>query len=191
MRTKGKLNTIIIILLISLTVFFYFDKNDIVKTETVTITETKFDTIVKTIDNTKPNKIEKVYIQVPVDTIKIDTIEKVLYKDKEVNKYTYTDSTDVGILKSTIWADKIFKRNIELTLFEKTTTTLTTTTNTIVESNIFYGVQFGLNPVNGSIQDLSLNTYYVRKDKWLLNAGIGYNFQLANPVVNIGVAFKF
>ena len=81
--------------------YLYFSKPEIVKT--VTKTEVKYDTIKKIIDNTKPQSIKKVYIRIK-DTIKeSDTVTKVIYKDKEVNKYTYKDTLQNGVLESTIF----------------------------------------------------------------------------------------
>ena len=162
-------------------IYLYFSKPEIVKT--VTKTKTKYDTITKIIDNTKPQSIKKVYIRVK-DTIKqSDTVTKVIYKDKEVNKYTYRDTLENGVLESTIFADMIYKRNIKLTTFNKTTTT--NTTNTIIQSNLFFGTDVNF---SNYVHSFSLNLYYVHKDKWLAKIGIGSD---GKPFYTVGVGFNF
>jgi hypothetical protein len=161
--------------------YLYFSKPEIVKT--VTKIETKYDTITKIIDNTKPQSIKKVYIRIK-DTIKeSDTVTKVIYKDKEVNKYTYKDTLQNGVLESTIFADMIYKRNIKLTTFNKTTTT--ETTNTIIQSNLFLGTDVNF---SNYVHSLSLNLYYVHKDKWLAKIGIGSD---GKPFYTVGIGFNF
>lgn len=161
--------------------YLYFSKPEIVKT--VTKTEVKYDTITKIIDNTKPQSIKKVYIRIK-DTIKeSDTITKVVYKDKEVNKYTYKDTLKNGVLESTIFADMIYKRNIKITTFDKTT--ITETTNTIIKSNLFIGTEVNF---SNYVHSGSLNLYYVHKDKWLAKIGIGSD---GKPFYTIGVGFNF
>lgn len=161
--------------------YLYFSKPEIVKT--VTKTETKYDTITKIINNTKPQSIKKVYIRIK-DTIKeSDTITKVVYKDKEVNKYTYKDTLQNGVLESTIFADMIYKRNIKLTTFNKTTTT--ETTNTLIQSNLFLGTDVNF---SNYVHSLSLNLYYVHKDKWLAKIGVGSDGKL---FYTIGIGFNF
>ena len=161
--------------------YLYFSKPEVVKT--VTKTEVKYDTIKKIIDNTKPQSIKKVYIRIK-DTIKeSDTVTKVVYKDKEVNRYTYKDTLQNGVLESTIFADMIYKRNIKLTTFNKTTTT--ETTNTIIQSNLFLGADVNF---SNYVHSLSLNLYYVHKDKWLAKIGIGSD---GKPFYTVGVGFNF
>jgi hypothetical protein len=161
--------------------YLYFSKPEIVKT--ITKTEVKYDTITKIIDNTKPQSIKKVYIRIK-DTIKqYDTITKVVFKDKLVNKYTYVDTLQNGFLESTIFADMIYKRNIKLTTFNKSTTT--ETTNTIIKSNLFIGTDVNF---SNYVHSLSVNAYYVHKDKWLAKLGIGSD---GKPFYTIGVGFNF
>ena len=133
MKTRNIL-ILVILLAISFYIGFKSNKVEIVKTNTVT----KIDTITNVIDNTKPTKIEKVFIKVP-DTITVtknDTvkIDRVVFKDKQVNKYTYVDTVKNGRLEATILADTIYKRDIKLTTFNKETTT----DNYIIPSNTKY-----------------------------------------------------
>ena len=172
---------IIYIIAIALLLYLYFSKPEIVKS--VTKTEIKYDTITKVVDNTKPQSIKKVYIRIS-DTIKqSDTITKVVFKDKLVNKYEYKDTLQNGVLESTIFADNIYKRNIKLTTFNKTTTT--ETTNTIVKSNLFIGTEFNF---SNYLHSGSINLYYVHKDNWLVKIGLGSD---GKPFYTVGVAFNF
>ena len=162
----------------------YFNKPEIVKTKTET--KIKYNTITKIIDNTKPTKIEKVFIKL-TDTIRLnDTIEKVVFKDIEVNKYTYLDSLSNGVLNSVILADNIYKRDIKLTTFDKETET--TVTNYIVKSNLWIGTSLN---INKSIESQTLKLYYQHKDKFILNGGIGYSFVNKNTYYSVGFAIKF
>lgn len=174
-------NHIIYIIIIIGLLYLYFSKPEIVKT--VTKMEVKYDTITKVVDNTKPTSIKKVYIRISDTIKKSDTITKVIYKDKLVNKYEYRDTLQNGVLESTIFADNIYKRNIKLTTFNKTITT--ETTNTIIQSNLFIGTEFNF---SNYLHSSSLNVYYVHKNKWLLKGGIGYD---SKPFVSLGVAFNF
>lgn len=180
-----KSKNILIVLCICLVVFFvgYFsNEREIVKTKTEVVT--KYDTITKTIDNTKPTKIEKVYIKVPVKTH--DTVTRVVFKDKPVNKYTYIDTVKNGRLESVILADTIYKRSIKLDVYNKET--VKTITNTIVKSSVMLGVDTN---INGGIQQSSLNMYYINKDKWLVKAGLGYDFTNTTHFYSVGIAIKF
>tara|TARA_R110000803_G_scaffold63443_5_gene124145 strand:- start:8667 stop:9203 length:537 start_codon:yes stop_codon:yes gene_type:complete len=171
-------------LIIIILALLYFNKPEIVKTKTVTNTIIK--KVIDTVDNTKPTKIEKVFIKI-VDTIRTnDTIEKVVYKDRLVNKYTYIDTLKNGVLESVILADKIYKRDVKLTTFDKETTT--TTTNYIVKSNLWIGTDLN---INKSIQSQSLKLYYQHKDKFILSGGIGYNYAFKSTYYSVGLAIKF
>ncbi len=171
-------------LIIIVLALLYFNKPEIVKTKTVTNTVIK--KVIDTVDNTKPTKIEKVYIKI-VDTIRTnDTIEKVVYKDRLVNKYTYIDTLKNGVLESVILADKIYKRDVKLTTFDKETTT--TTTNYIVKSNLWIGTDLN---INKSIQSQSLKLHYQYKNKFILSGGIGYNYVFNNTFYSVGLAIKF
>lgn len=184
MKTK---NIIILLLLLAIAFFIGFKSNkvEVVKTKTETIT--KYDTIVDVIDNTKPTKIEKVYIRLK-DTIKThDTIEKVVFKDKKVNKYTYIDTLKNGRLESVILADTIYKRDVNLTTFNKETTT--TTDNYIVPSNFMFGTDTDF--YQGKATSTSLNLYYIHKDRWLVKGGMGIYFPTQTHFWTVGVAFKF
>ena len=171
----------IIIVILAL---LYFNKPEIVKTKTET--KIKYNTITKVIDNTKPTKIEKVFIKLTDTIILNDTIEKVVFKDKEVNKYTYVDSLSNGVLNSVILADKIYKRDVKLTTFDKETET--TVTNYIVKSNLWIGTNLN---INKSIESQSIKLYYQHKDKFIINGGIGYNYALNNTYYSVGFAIKF
>lgn len=162
----------------------YFNKPEIVKTETKT--EIKYKTITKTIDNTKPTKIEKVFIQI-TDTIQVnDTIEKVVFKDLKVNKYTYVDSLANGVLESVILADKIYKRDITLKTFNKEEKT--TITNYIVKSNLWIGTNINFSK---GFQSQSLRLYYQHKDKFIINAGVGLDYVTKGNYWSVGIAVRF
>lgn len=183
MKTRNII-TFIILLLLSFYIGFKSNKVEVVKTKTVT----KIDSITNAIDNTKPTKIEKVFIKVS-DTIKVtkkDTIkvDRVVFRDKELNKYTYIDTFKNGRLEATILADTIYKRDIKLTTFNKETKT----DNFIIPSNIMLGVDTN---INKGIQQTSLNLYYIHKDKWLLKGGLGYDLVNQNSFYSFGIAFKF
>lgn len=198
---KNKISIMLGILVIVFT-FLYFSKPEIVKTKTVT--KTVIDTVTVIKDNTKPTKIKKVYIKI-TDTIKeiindTLTVEKIIYKDKEVNQYKYTDSLENGIVNSVILADKIYKRDITLRTFNKHTTV--ETTNTIVKSEWYFGSVITLD-FNKSIRNASLNAFYTHRNKFLLTGGIGYDVYKVvipntqnivdrnNLTFSLGIAFKF
>ena len=172
--------------------FLYFTKPEII--ETVTVTETVIEKVTDTIDNTKPTKIKKVYIKVPVQKTVHDTIEKrvehlkFVYLDKEVNQYTYKDSLANGVLTSTILADSIYKRSIKLSTFNETTTT--EITNTIVKPLLFIGLNASMT-FDKKFDSGNINLYYVHKDKFLLNGGVGYNAIIEKETFNVGLALKF
>lgn len=185
MKTR---NIIILFVLLALAFYIGFKSNKVEVVKTKTETVTKYDTITKIVDNTKPTKIEKVYIKVPEivhDTIKLSKTDTI-YKNKEVSKYTYIDTLSNGRLTSTILADTIYKRNIKLETFNKET--INTTTNTVIQSNIMIGIDTN---INRGIQQSSLNMYYIHKDKWLLKGGLGFDFANQNHFYSFGVAFKF
>ncbi len=180
----------IVILLVLLAISFYIgfksNKVEIVKTKTETIT--KYDTITKTIDNTKPTKIEKVYIKVPNvihDTINLTKIDTV-FSDKKVNKYTYVDTVKNGRLESVILADTIYKRSVKLTTFNENTNE--TITNYVIPNNVMMGVDTN---INAGIQQTSLNFYFIKGDKWLFKGGFGYDFNQKTHFYSVGLAFKF
>lgn len=181
MKTK-----IIIILgvLLVLFVYLYQTKEKIIKT--VTKTEIKYDTITQVIDNTKPQQIKKVYIKVPIETIITDTITKIVYKDKEVNEYKYIDTLKNGVVKATILADNIYKRDIELETFNKTT--IINTTKTVFKPQVYLGgtttFNFKKEPLN-----VGIGVFYVRH-KWLGGIGIGYNIINNQMTTNITFALK-
>ena len=165
-------------------IVLYFSKPEIVKTKTET--KIKYNTITKVIDNTKPTKIEKVFYKV-TDTVRLnDTIEKVVFKDIKVNKYTYVDTLKNGVLNSVILADKIYKRDIKLTTFDKETEK--TTTNYIVKSNLWLGTNTNFSK---GIESQSIKLYYQNKDKFILNAGIGYSFINNSTFYSVGLAIRF
>ena len=185
-KTMKTRNILILVILLAISFYIGFKSNkvEVVKTNTVT----KIDTITNVIDNTKPTKIEKVFIKVS-DTITVtknDTVkvDRVVFKDKQVNKYTYIDTVKNGRLEATILADTIYKRDIKLTTFNKETTT----DNYIIPSNIMLGLDTNLN--NG-IQQSSLNLYYIHKDRWLVKAGLGFDFRSKTQFYSVGIGFKF
>ena len=182
---KSIRNITIVGLLFAIVFFIGYksNKTEIVKTKTKTIT--KYDTITKTIDNTKPTKIEKVYIKV-TDTVRdIKTEQRIIYKEKEVSKYTYVDSLENGRIESTIIADTIYKRDVKLEVFNKTIQQ--TTTNTVVKSSVMLGVD--TNIMQG-VQQSSLNLYFVNKDRYILKGGFGFDFKSNNAFWSVGIAIK-
>ena len=179
---------IIIILSVALGIvlWLYFAKEGVETIKTVTT----YDTITKVIDNTKPTKIEKVYIKV-VDTIyKTKTVNLVVtdtvYKDKEVKKYTYKDSLPNGELTSIIYADNIYKRDIKLKTFnknEKTTIKL--------YKSVFYVGGGIMSDFDKRLDNVYISGYYTHKNKFLLGLGYGYSATLEKPTLNFQLAFKF
>ena len=185
MKTRNII-LILVLLVISFYIGFKSNKVEVIKTKTETIT--KYDTVKEIVDNTRPTKIEKVYIKVPkvihdtVNQIVLDTV----FKDKEVKKYTYVDTLKNGRLEATILADNIYKRSIKLETFNKKTET--TTTNTIVKNSIMLGVDTN---INSGIQQTSLNLYFIKGDSFLIKGGFGYDFSNLNHFYSIGFAYKF
>ena len=182
-------NKIIIALAIATAIlaWLYFSKPEIIKT--VIKTETRIDTITRTIDNTKPQEIKTITIRIP-DTIRInktDTITRIEYHDQITNQYKYKDSLENGTITSTIIADKIYDRQIQLKTYNKTTTT--EITNTIVKSQFYSGPGFQFN--EGSLQAATANIYYTHKNKFLIIGGAGYSFEATKPFFKIGVGFRF
>jgi hypothetical protein len=183
MKTIKNASILILILLLAFYIGFKSNKVEIVKTKTETVT--KYDTITKTIDNTKPTKIEKVYIKV-TDTVRdTKTEHRIIYKDKEVSKYTYVDSLENGRIESTIIADTIYKRDVKLEVFNKTTQQ--TITNTVVKSSVMLGVD--TNIMQG-VQQSSLNLYFVNKDRYIVKGGFGFDFKSNNAFWSVGIAIK-
>ena len=179
-------------IVIAILLYLYFSKPTVIGTVTETIIE--HDTIIKIVDNTKPQTIKKVFIKVPVPVTVYDTVNNTIiktdtiFKDKEVTKYVYKDTLKNGILTSTILADMIYKRSIELKTLNTTTTT--TMTNTIAQSMFMFGPN-GTLSFTGEFKSASINAYYIHKDKWLVNGGVGYEINAKEPTVNFGTAFKF
>ena len=173
---------LIIILTLALAVSLYFLLNK-EKPEVITKTETIIEKHFDTIDNTKPTEVKKVYIKIPVVTN--DTITKIVYKDKQVNQYKYTDTLKNGIVKSTILADKIYKRDISLV-----------TTDTIIKTEVITVRNKSVLFVGGTIalkKDLeplnpTLSLYYNRQNKWLGGVGVGYSD--GKPNINLTFAIK-
>ena len=182
-QKKMNKTTIILILSILLLImsYLYFKKQP----ETVKIV-TSYDTITKIIDNTKPSVVRKIYIKVPKivekTTNSVSTIDTI-YVNKEVQKYTYKDTLQNGVLESTILADNIYKRDIKLTTFNKNTTI------TKVQSSLYFGSI--VNVYDRSILNISSNAFYTHKNKWLITGGVGFNTINNKINYSIGVGFKF
>ena len=176
-----KINLILVVLLIILVYLLFNKEEPEVITKTNTVIETKYDTI----DNTKPQQIKKVYVKISDTIVKNDTITKIVYKDKEVNQYKYTDTLKNGIVKSTIIADKIYKRDISL----KTTDTIinTETIRAINKSTLFVGGTITLDK-NYKPLNQTLGLFYNRKNKWLGGVGLGYSD--GKPNINVAFAIK-
>lgn len=183
---KNLINVILLIAVILLSFYIGFRSNKVEVVKTKTEIVTRYDTITNVIDNTKPTQIKKVYITVN-DTVRThDTINKVVFKDKQVNEYTYIDSLENGRLESVILADTIYKRSIKLDTYDKKTET--TTTNTIVKNSVMIGIDTN---IHSGIQQSSLNLYFINKDKWLVKGGLGYDFSSQNAFYSVGFAIKF
>lgn len=179
---------IIIILSVALSVvlWLYFAKDGV---ETIKIVTT-YDTITKIINNTKPTKIEKVYIKV-VDTIyRTKTVNLVVtdtvYKDKEVKKYTYKDSLPNGELTSIIYADNIYRRDIKLKTFNKTEIT----TIKLYKSVFYFGGGI-VSDFGKRVDNVYISGYYTHKNKFLIGLGYGYSITAQKPTLNFQLAFKF
>lgn len=185
-----KVNILLVVFVVILS-YLTCENKEVVKTETKT--EIKYDTITQILYETKPARIEKVYIRVSdtVKDIKVDTIlvDSVIFMDKKVNKYTYIDTLKNGRLKSVILADTIYKRDITLDVYNKET--ITEITKTIQSSNFFLGTEFDFMGGNNKIYNTSLKGYYQRKDKWLFSLGIGYDNLRGNVNYSLGIAIKF
>ena len=173
---KKIIGILVVLLIICLYLIFNEKPEVIVKTETV------IETVYDTIDNTKPQQIKKVYIKVPDTIIKNDTITKVIYKDKEVNEYKYIDTLKNGVVKSTILADNIYKRDISL----ETTDTIINTevTKTFNKSQLFIGGTMNLSKDLNALNP-SIGLYYNRRNKFILGAGVG----ISNNQANVNVTF--
>lgn len=184
MKTIRNVSIFIFIVLLAFYIGFKSNKVEIVKTKTETVT--KYDTITNIIDNTKPERVRKVFIPVTDTVISHDTIKEVVFRDKKVNEYTYIDSLENGRLESVILADTIYKRSIKLDVYNKNTET--TITNTVVKNSIMLGVDTN---IQGGIQQSSLNLYFINKDKWLIKGGLGYDFSSQNAFYSVGFAIKF
>lgn len=175
-------NRIIIILSIITVISLWFGFHN--KGITETVTTTKIEVIPQTsrLNNTRPVSVKLHTIKVPVinDSIVRDTI----YLDKEVKLYSYIDTLENGIIKSSIAADNIYSRSIELETFKEKITT--ETTNTIVKSMIFLNV--GANKyIEGSIRDIQVGVDYTRKDKWRIGVNGGYDFNIKSTFVGVKV----
>jgi hypothetical protein len=186
---KEILTKIILILILVLVLVLMFRK---VKDPEV-IVETKYITITDQKSSTEPIKIEPITIKVPKpikrDTVydtKYDTIEKIIYKDIETKKYTYKDTLKNGVIDAEIIADNIYDRKVRLTTWDKETTI----TKIIPKSNLFIGASFNSN-FDMTIDQATLNLYYVYKDKFILGAGFGNDFLVNEPVSNLTFAIKF
>ena len=179
MKTK-----IIIILSVLLAIFIYISQTK-VKPEVIIKTKITYDTIREVVDNTKPQQIKKVYIKIPFETVINDTITQVIYKDKEVNEYKYLDSLKNGIVKSTILADKIYKRDIELITFNKNTEISTTKIH--FKSSFYVGGTILLNK-NYNVLNPTINVYYNNRNKWL--GGLGVGVINNEPNINLTFAIK-
>lgn len=189
MITKNRIIAVLSVVILVL-VYLLNDREEVVNEVVKTVV--KYDTITSIIDNTKPTKIEKVFIDVvKYDTITYQKTFKVIdtvYKKQKVNRYVYKDTLKNGMLESTIIADNIYGRDIKLKTFNKETTT--EIKKTIVKSNLFFGTSAILSN-DKSIENISLDAYYVRKDKWLLKGGIGYSLESNQPNASLGFALKF
>jgi len=164
--------------------YLYFSKDNEVKEVVKTVV--KYDTIFKTIDNTKPIEIKEVTIKIPYKVT--DTIYKDLPLTIKTKRHVYIDSLANGVINSVIFSDKIYKRNVSLKTFNKETTT--TIEKIIVKSNLFVGASTSFN-FNQSINNITIDGYYIHKNKWLLNTGVGYSLESRKPIVKIGIGIKF
>ena len=177
---KGKTQIIIILGLI-LVIAFLLTREETVKT----VTKVEFIPTIEQKFNTKPVEVKMHTIKVPIQ-IPNDTIRDTIYKDISTKKYSFKDTLPNGVIESTILADNIYKRDVKLTTFDKHTTT----TNTIVKSNLFLGAT--VSSMNKTqINQASLNLYYVHKDKFIVGAGTGYDFISNQPITNFTLAIKF
>ena len=177
---KFKTKIIIISVLINLVlVYFLTQRKEVVKIKTVT--KTKIIPVTKSAIDTKPFKVEPKTITILNQVTKTDTI----YKNVETQKYTFKDTLSNGIIESIILSDKIYKRDVKLTTFDKHTTK--EVTNTIVQSKLFLGGELSTD-TNYRLFNAEVKLIFNNKNKYLLSAGIGYNLVIERPIYSLGVA---
>lgn len=177
MKKAKNIAIFIILLILAYKVFF--------EGPTVIGTETTITAITEKKENTTPDDVETVYLKGDTKYIKGDTEYikgEIVYVDSsEVNsiktkKWTYIDSLANGVLKSEIIADNIYSRKINLTTYNKETTT------TVVKNLLFLEAQIELFR-EGRVRTLSVGLDYINKDKWKFGLGFGYDLMIKEPFV--------
>lgn len=177
--TKNKI-IIILSIAVAVLIYFVFNKSEVIKT----VTKTHIEYIPETskVINTSPISIKLLRIKVPV--IRDSIIKDTMYLDRNVKKYSYIDSLKNGTIKSSIIADNIYSRSVELETFKEKVTI--TDTKTIVKSMLFLDV--GANRyIDKSLRDLNIGINYTIKDKWRIGIAGGYDFTLKDPFYGIKI----
>jgi len=176
-------NKIIIALSIAVVILLWFvlSKDQIVKT--VTTTKIEYIPQVSKIESSKPIEVKLIKIKVPVPIKTVEKTTDTIWEEKEVKKYSYLDSLSNGIIKSTIIADNIYERSIELKTFDKVITK--ETTNTIVQNSLF--LSFGVNKFLSTkeIKDLNVSIDFTKNNKWRIGATGGYDLKLKEPFIGV------
>lgn len=141
------------------------------------VTETKYDTIVKTvIDSTgfrlinNPKiEVKPVTINVPKSSIEVTTLTDSV--EVVTKKYKGKDTLGNGIIDWEVYADKMYARNFKLTVNEKTITkTVTQTLPSRSRLFLLTGTEF--NTVNKLPNELEVGLMYNYRQKW----GVGFSF---------------
>jgi hypothetical protein len=166
--------TLVIIIL----AYFLFSGPE-VKTEIKTVE--KIVKVTDTVTVSKPQKIKKVYVSVP--SYSTDTV----LVQKEAKEFIYKDTLKNGILNASIFADTIYKRNINLTTFNKET-------HVEIKKEVFKPVFYVAPSVTmhklESVKNASLNAFIASR-KILIGAGAGLDIETGQPTMNATIGFKF
>lgn len=172
---KGSQIAYVMVIVLLLVLLFNKKPQEVEVRETTTI---EYVPVTTTITDTKYVSVKPEVIKVPV----INNVHDTIYEDKEVKKYEYEDNLENGIIKSTIYADNIYKRDVTLKTFDKVVTTVTEIT--VVKSMLF--VDLGTDIlIDKSIKDVNFNFNYTHKNKWRIGVGGGYDFIMKDPFVGV------
>jgi hypothetical protein len=171
MKTKIILGQFIAIAIL---VFLLFQKPKIfTKTKTVEKIVKVYDTINKTL----PAEIKKVYVSVKAKNNKL--------QKKEARKFIYKDTLKNSYIVSSIFADTIYNRDINVVTINKEKTIETIKIN---NKPRFYlgGTANGLKSLNSA----SINAYY-GNNRVLIGAGYGFDVNKKQSFIPVTIAFKF
>lgn len=169
MKTKIILTQTLAIIILA---YFLFQKPDI-QTEIKTVEK-----IVKVVDTfyvSKPSRIREVIVEIEKDTP---------IKTKE---FIYKDTIKTAFLTSTITADNIYSRKIDIVLHEKH---IETEIKRSVFKPRFYignGITFS---DNRSVENITLEASLATK-RFLIGGGVGVDTKKKGVIFPIRIAFKF